>query len=54
MPTERYLDLMQHDKKMQDGRLRLVLFKQVGRAVVSDAAPQDEITKAIKARTPNV
>ena len=53
MASERYLDLMQHDKKVQDGRLRLVLFKQVGQAVLSDAAPLAEIAKAIKVRTPN-
>jgi 3-dehydroquinate synthetase len=26
--VERYLDLMQHDKKVQDGKLRLVLLQQ--------------------------
>lgn len=52
--VERYLDLMQHDKKVQDGKLRLVLFKQIGRAVVSDAASQGEIARAIAARSPHV
>ena len=51
MAPERYLELMMHDKKVQDGRLRLVLFNQVGRAVLSDAAPLPEVTKAIIART---
>jgi len=49
--VERYLELMQHDKKVQDGKLRLVLFKQVGRAVISDVAPATEITRAIAARS---
>lgn len=52
--VERYLELMQHDKKVQDGKLRLVLFKQIGRAVVSDAASQAEIARAIAARSPHV
>jgi len=49
--VERYLELMQHDKKVQDGKLRLVLFKQVGQAVLSDAASLNEIAAAIVART---
>ena len=49
--VERYLELMQHDKKVQDGKLRLVLFKQVGQAVLSDAASLNEISAAIVART---
>lgn len=53
LSVETYLELMQHDKKVQDGKLRLVLFKQIGQAVVSDAAPQADIIKAIVARSPN-
>lgn len=34
MASDRYLELMQHDKKVLDGRLRLVLFKQIGRALL--------------------
>jgi 3-dehydroquinate synthetase len=32
---DRYLELMGHDKKVQDGRLRLVLMKVIGEAYVS-------------------
>jgi 3-dehydroquinate synthase len=32
---DRYLELMGHDKKVQDGRLRLVLMKAIGEAYVS-------------------
>ena len=46
--ADRYLELMRHDKKVQDGRLRLVLLQAVGRAVVSDAAPEAEIRAAIE------
>ena len=45
---ERYLELMRHDKKVQDGRLRLVLLREIGRAVLSDAASDDQIGEAIR------
>lgn len=50
MPVERYLDLMRHDKKVDDGRLRLVLLESVGRAFISDAANDGQIAAAITAR----
>ena len=53
LSSDIFLDLMQHDKKVLDGRLRLVLFKKLGQAVLSDAAPLYEIVKAIVARTAN-
>ena len=49
--AERYLELMRHDKKVLAGRLRLVLFKRIGEAVVSDGAGEDAIVAAIEART---
>ena len=51
MGAESYFDLMQHDKKVQDGKLRLVLFKQIGKAIVSDAPSRTEIAQAIVARS---
>ena len=45
----RYLDLMSHDKKVIDGRLRLVLLTAIGKAVVSDLATADQIGAAIDA-----
>jgi 3-dehydroquinate synthase len=45
----RYLDLMRHDKKVTQGRLRLVLLKSIGQAVVSDIAREPEILAAIEA-----
>jgi 3-dehydroquinate synthase len=47
--VERYLDLMGHDKKVIDGRLRLVLLKKMGEAVTWAEAPQSEIRAAIQA-----
>lgn len=45
----RYLDLMSHDKKVIDSRLRLVLLTAIGKAVVSDIATADQIGAAIDA-----
>ena len=54
MPAKRYLDLMQHDKKVLDGKLRLVLFSQIGKAIVTDAASLADIERTIVARTEHV
>ena len=54
MDASRYLELMQHDKKVVDGKLRLVLLEQIGQALVSDVAASSEIAKAIRARTSHV
>lgn len=48
--VDRYLELMSHDKKVQDGKLRLVLLERVGKAVVSDVATREQIAGAIRAR----
>jgi 3-dehydroquinate synthase len=45
----RYLELMAHDKKVTDGRLRLVLLKGIGAAVTWADAPEAEIGAAIAA-----
>jgi 3-dehydroquinate synthase len=47
MTPERYLALMSVDKKVLDGRLRLVLLKAVGQAFVSSDAEPAMITQAI-------
>jgi 3-dehydroquinate synthase len=52
--VERYVELMQHDKKVVNGNLRLVLLKQLGQAVVSDVASQAEIARAIATRSAHV
>lgn len=46
----RYLELMRHDKKVEAGRLRLVLLQGIGKAVMSDAASEVQIARAIEAR----
>jgi len=50
LPAARYLELMRHDKKVQDGKMRLVLLESIGRAVVSDVASESQMTVAIEAR----
>ena len=45
-----YMELMSHDKKVQDGKLRLVLLKRIGEGVVSDIASGEQIGAAIEAR----
>jgi 3-dehydroquinate synthase len=48
-----YIELMRHDKKVEAGRLRLVLLQSVGRAVVSDVASEPQIAAAIAGRLAN-
>jgi 3-dehydroquinate synthase len=50
--TGRYLELMQHDKKVQDGILRLVMLQSVGRAVVFGDAKTQQIEAVIARRCP--
>ena len=49
--AERYLELMQHDKKVRDGKMRLVLLRQIGQAIVSEASSPAEISNAVVTRT---
>lgn len=42
-----YLELMRHDKKVADGRLRLILLTDIGRAIISDEAGDEDILAAI-------
>jgi 3-dehydroquinate synthase len=41
---------MRHDKKVQDGKMRLVLLKGIGQALMSDVADEQQIGAAIDAR----
>jgi 3-dehydroquinate synthase len=45
--SDRYLDLMGHDKKVIAGTLRLVLLKRLGEAITWSDAPPQEIRAAI-------
>ena len=48
--ASRYLELMAHDTKVEAGELRLVLLREVGRAVIHGEAAADDIAAAIEAR----
>lgn len=48
MPVSRYLDLMANDKKVEEGKLRLILMEGIGKAVIRGDAPVAEITAAIE------
>jgi len=45
--ADRYLELMRHDKKVADGKLRLVLIQQIGKAIVTDVASEAQIAETI-------
>ncbi len=38
---DRYLELMGHDKKVEDGKIRFILLRNIGDAFISDAVPHD-------------
>ncbi len=55
LPTEapdlgvaRYLDLMGLDKKVEQGRLRLVLLERIGSAFVTSEFPQDALESVLE------
>ena len=49
LPIARYLDLMAHDKKVKDGKLRLVLLEKLGKATLKDDVPLNLVEEAITA-----
>ncbi|HRE17375.1 MAG TPA: 3-dehydroquinate synthase, partial [Rhodocyclaceae bacterium] len=50
LPVERYIELMRHDKKVEEGKLRLVLLHSIGAAVLTDQATESQIGAAIRTR----
>ncbi|NSL55858.1 3-dehydroquinate synthase [Uliginosibacterium aquaticum] len=45
--ADRYIELMRHDKKVEAGRLRLILLQQVGQGIIYDSASLEDIAAAI-------
>lgn len=45
--VDRYLELMGHDKKVDAGRLRLVLFKALGKAYLTSEFPQQTLVDVL-------
>ena len=48
--VERYLELMAHDKKVEAGKLRLILLRALGQAVIHGDASLADMAVAIEAR----
>jgi 3-dehydroquinate synthetase len=48
---ERYLELMGHDKKVQSGRLRLVLLRRLGEAFVTAEFPHEALIEVLETCT---
>jgi 3-dehydroquinate synthase len=49
MTDSQFLDIMAGDKKVLNGKLRLVLLKNIGSAIVTEEAPQEKIIESILA-----
>lgn len=49
MSVERFMALMAVDKKVIDGSLRLVLLRQLGRAIVTSEFPAERLTETLSA-----
>jgi 3-dehydroquinate synthase len=52
LAVDRYVELMQHDKKVSKGKLRFVLPKAIGAATVTGDVPPQLVEQAIVARSP--
>ena len=48
---KQFLEVMQLDKKVIDGRLRLILLKAIGHAVITEEASDNQIKQAISVST---
>jgi len=48
--VERYLDLMAQDKKVEAGRIRFILLRALGEAVVSAAVPAELLQRVLSGR----
>ncbi|MBF0424895.1 MAG: 3-dehydroquinate synthase [Magnetococcales bacterium] len=49
LPVADYLDAMAHDKKVQDGRTRLILLEEIGRAVIRDTIDTKQVAATLTA-----
>ena len=48
LEAEKYLQLMGLDKKVADGKIRFVLLKSLGHAVISDEVPPDLLKQTLE------
>lgn len=49
MPTNKYLELMGLDKKVAAGKIRYVLLKALGQAVMTSEVPESKVVEALEA-----
>ena len=47
--VDRYLELMGHDKKVEDGKIRFILLRSIGDAFISDAVPPNVLETVLGA-----
>ena len=47
LQNSRYLELMSVDKKAEAGKIRLVLQKRIGEAVMTDQFPQEKLLETL-------
>jgi len=47
--VEKYLDLMGLDKKVEGGKLRFVLLREIGRGVVTGDVPEELLRQTLQA-----
>jgi 3-dehydroquinate synthase len=45
--TDRYFELMGHDKKVESGRIRFVLLRRIGEALVTAEVPADALAEVL-------
>ena len=45
--VEKYLDLMGLDKKVADGKIRLILLQAIGKAVMTGDYPQEKLLETL-------
>lgn len=53
MPADQYIEIMAHDKKVQNGQLRLILLRSIGDAFISSDVTEADIRATINAMTEN-
>jgi 3-dehydroquinate synthase len=51
IPADQMLSFMEHDKKNEDGAIRLVLMKEVGRAYLDGSTSRGRLTEFLKQQT---
>jgi 3-dehydroquinate synthase len=48
--ADRYLELMGHDKKIEGGKIRFILLRNIGEAFISDAVPHDALAAVLSGK----